>query len=320
MVQNTLNISVEDAPDPSHGPRVHFSTTQPDQSTLHVNGVRVARHSDCASVQEEIGPVNGVYTLRVRGRNLDVYCSFYKGVAFALLTSFTQPAGSDITSLLQADYEKYFRVSPIWIHGNSSSLPLSAGPANASNVVVQSQDWREFLVLGKRYWLRQRFFKGPQTAPTHEFDAMWKFTYNGYVLQDDGSGMADQSWVLTDRTVLTDSTTIAWNVGAETVRFWLPFTSAIPSSKSAFTACSSYAFDAFKCNAGDPNTRRFGSCGIVLQDSHDADTAGGWAPYIGNDTTRDIVYIHGAPYTATIYGQTNGLNGPITLQYWLAAA
>lgn len=300
--------------------------------TLAMNGVSVSRHASCAAVLDEFGPVDGVYSLRVRGERLDVFCGFHKGQAFTLLASFTQPHGVSVgDALSNSDYIAYFRDAPIWIQGHSMGLPLSQEPVNTTaRLVVQSHDWAKFLSLGHEYFLRQRFFKGSGNNKTLEHDVMWRFTYNGFLLQDEAANAPDavvhgqpsdfQAWVLSSRTVMKDTTGIDWHLPeGKVTRFWLPFSSSIQMDTPVYTACGGFLFNATGCGAhSSTSARRFGNAGIMGDADDGNDPAASWAPHLYKDTPGfDVVSVHQARKK---YGVSSAATGPITLQYWIAHA
>ena len=243
----------------------------------------------------------------------DVYCDLATdGGGWALLAKFSQAAA--FSSLPPETYAAYFGSAggELWIEGTAERAPATPVPAYdpLDPYRVESVDWREHLVPGHTYELRQRFFKNDGAAPADlAFDAKWTFTYNGYVTQDDALPESERAWKLTGRTVLSDDTGIAWDVDPDYQLFWLPFTSSV--SGNLYTGCGGYAFDAGGCARATAANRRYGDAGIMGHAADAADPAGAWAPHTNTTLAYDVVYVH----------QANGLYGltgaAMTLQYWV---
>ncbi len=230
-----------------------------------------------------------------------------------MLATFEQPAGQTVQNISQSFYDTYFGVASaasLWIKGNSEALPLSTDPMQDGQFHVKSHKWEDFLVSGRQYELRQRFYKGTGNAKTAVVDIAYTFTCSGYTTQDEAP-LADRGWVLTNRRVIADTTLIAWDTPVETVRFWLPFSRAV--SGTLYTGCSAYEFDASACNKNLDFTRRFGNAGIIGATPDGTDPGASWAPHTNADpnTPLDLVYVHQG---LSVYGATG--HG-MMLTYWI---
>ena len=76
-----------------------------------------------------------------------------------------------------------FKADPNWIKGAGvTGAPNGADPP-LDAFLAESVDWSALLVTGKQYKLRQNFYRHAERS--HEFDATFTFTYNGFVTQND---------------------------------------------------------------------------------------------------------------------------------------
>jgi hypothetical protein len=274
-------------------------------------------YASCLDARDSGETDSGRYTVDPDGAGpipeRSVYCDLATdGGGWALVAKFSQAAA--FSALPPEAYAAYFGGAggALWIEGNAERAPATPAPSYDAldPYRVESVDWREHLVAGHRYELRQRFFKGAGAAPADlAFDAKWTFTYNGYVTQDDALPTSERAWKLTGRTVLSDDTGIAWDVDPDYQLFWLPFTASV--SGDVYTGCGGYAFDAGGCARATAAYRRYGNAGITGHAADAKDPAGAWAPHTNTALTYDVVYVHQAD---GVYGSTGAA---MTLQYWL---
>ncbi|TNF28381.1 MAG: hypothetical protein EP329_17975 [Deltaproteobacteria bacterium] len=239
-----------------------------------------------------------------------VYCDMATDSGgWTLLAKFSQHQRIDALAL--ATYQAYFGPTggALWTTGNADARPTSPAPTY-DGYHLESVDWREHLVPGHTYELRQRFFKNDgAVAGDQTFDAVWTFTYNGFVTQDAATPESERAWHLSQRTVLTDDTGISWNPEPDYDLFWLPFSSNITGNM--YSGCGGYAFDTGGCSRTTATYRRYGNAGIIGKTADLKDPAGAWAPHFNAAQIYDIVYTHQAN---TVYGVTGA---PMTLQYWV---
>lgn len=244
---------------------------------------------------------NGEYTVR----DQTVYCENEdNGGGWLLLAKFSQH--QSIGLLPQATYNDYFsNTSGIWIEGNSMGLPLTPIPSY-DNYHVESHDWRTFLDVSKSYQFRQRLERqSGQVA-----DVYFTFTYNGHVLQNDApNDINNQSWVLTDRTVLFDNTSIVWDIQNETIRFWLPFLPGMTGN--ILTACDGYGYEPTGCDANTAINRRYGNAGIIGETTDSNDPASSWCPHTYGNPIYDIINVH---QSVSLFGESSGQ--PMVSTYW----
>ena len=245
----------------------------------------------------------------------DVYVEIDGTRVWKLLATFEQPVNKTVNHMSQKMYDEFFNDGAnIWIHGNSEGAPLSTTPLNDGEFHVKSHDWRALLCPGKSYRLRQQVFK---TANKRQiFDVSYTFTYNGVTMQDQvtdpSKHASDRAWVLTDRVVLKDTTSIAWdaNQGGVT-RFWLPFGGGVAGM--VYSACDAFSYENWSQKYKHVR-RRYGCCGIMGSRPNGHDGAFAWAP-LTDGSTFDIAFVHQA---SGVYGTSGGLTGPVLLAYWIA--
>ena len=272
-------------------------------------------YASCVDARDSGETASQIYTIDPDGAGplpeRDVYCDMVTdGGGWMLMAKFSQH--ESIATLSGADYDAYFGASggALWIEGHAMAAPTTPVPAYDAHH-VESVDWREHLVAGHPYELRQNFFKGAGTAA---FDVKYDFAYNGHVKQDAVTPFASgRAWPLTNRTVLSDATGISWNVQPPTY-FWLPFTSAALDGTPLYSGCAGYAFEATGCTAATATERRFGDAGIIDTAAISQDQAASWAPLTKAPSALaifDLVYVFQA--TAT-YGQTGA---QMALLYWI---
>ena len=232
------------------------------------------------------------------------------------MASFEQPAGQSNSALPQAMYNAYSLNVPLWIQGSAEARPLSPEPLVDGSFHIRSVSWDSVLMAGRNYQLRQRFFKGAGVSKTAIFDVAYTFTDQGFIMQDQGQATpGERAFVLTSRTVLTDTTGIAWNTPVEQVLFWLPFTTT--ATGNLYTACGSYLIEPTGCGAGGAGStaRRYGNAGIIGTTADGNDPAGSWAPHFNAAGTYDIVFVHQA---SNVYGQTGAPGTGIYLAYYIS--
>jgi|GEM_PF-1043040 len=271
-------------------------------------------YASCLDARDSGETASDVYTVDPDGTGpiaeQDVYCDMSTdGGGWTLMAKFSQ---NDLVSEVPlATYEAYFGANggELWIEGNAEARPSS--PASSyDDFHFESVDWREHLVPGRRYELRQRFFKNDGTvAADKTFDATWSFTYNGFVTQDAAAPDTERAWRLYDQNVLTNDAGITWYPEADFARFWLPLSSS--ATGTLYTACSGYLFDTAACNKADPNRRRYGNAGVIGSSADLKDPGASWAPHMNAVAAYDIVYVHQAN---GVYGTTGA---DMTLQYWI---
>lgn len=256
--------------------------------------------------------MSGIYTVDRDGAGgdsaIDVYCDMTTdGGGWTLMSKFTQDDG--ISDLSEARYNAMFR-NALWIQGASDGPPATPAPTYDGTDHIESIDWRDVLVDGEEYELRQHFYKNDGTASPADatFDAKWDFTYNGYVSQN-AAPEAERAWSLTNRTVLADDTGITWDTDDATSFFWLPFTD--PVSGSVYTGCGSYNFSTSGCAMSTASNRRFGNAGIIEPTTSSTDTAASWAPHTNVYANSDIVYVH---QSTGAYGSSGS---DMNLLYWV---
>ena len=245
----------------------------------------------------------------------DVYVEIDGARVWKLLATFEQPLNKTVNHVAQTLYDRYFNDGRnIWIHGNSEGVPLTTTPLNDGDFHVNSHDWRAFLCPGKSYRLRQQVFK---TANRRQmFDVSYTFTYKGATMQDQVTDPAkhatDRAWVLTDRVVHKDTTSIAWDAGEGGVtRFWLPFGEGV--SGMVYSASGAFSYEDWSQKYKHMR-RRYGCCGIIGSKANGPDGAIAWAPLM-DGSAYDIAFVHQA---SGVYGTSGGLTGPVVLAYWIA--
>lgn len=230
---------------------------------------------------------------------------------WALVSFFEQPRGTLPRQTMNSEWRRaYFLEPPIWIQGNSQGAPTGADAYDDGHFHIESLDWCPLLTQGVQYEIRQHISNGDAV-----FDVSYSFTYNGYVLADHGPDLESRAWPLFNRTVLRDTTGIAWDTESTTAptRFRLPATARI---RNPFWIAYNGGFvvphgDHEYTVEGCGQTSNCGTVGIISdEDSHDL--AASIAPDIsGGD---DFVYVYGA---TSIFGLANGAPGPIVARYWL---
>ena len=216
----------------------------------------------------------------------------------------------------QTMYNRYCLNLTQWIQGNAEARPLSPEPLVDGLFHIRSVSWDSVLMAGRNYQLRQRFFKGAAGSKTAVFDVLYSFTYQGFIVQDQGQATpGERAFVLTGRTVLTDTTGITWNTPVEQVLFWLPFSPS--ATGNLYTACGSFAIESSGCGAGGATSasRRYGNSGIIGTTADSNDPAASWAPHFNLGAPFDIVYVHQA---SNIYGLTGAPGAPIFLAYYIS--
>ena len=242
--------------------------------------------------------------------SLQLYCDFSTGggaYSWTMMTGLEQPGGSWMTAYPAASYTSYFNTAAtMWIlGGNSDGRPNSPDPAVTSAFRLWSLDWSSVLVPGRSYMLRQRFFRGSRPGGvmtrTLVFDVGYSFIYTGYLLQDQSSDLSLRAWTLTGRTVFADTTGILWDIPAETIRFWLPFTSNVNAAPGLYTGCNSFSSSTSGCTYANAAIRRMGSAGIIGAAANSNDPAASWAPFMDPTGNYDIVHVHQA---SGIYGNS----------------
>eukprot|EP00161_Ancyromonas_sigmoides_P021348 TRINITY_DN630_c0_g1_i21.p1 TRINITY_DN630_c0_g1~~TRINITY_DN630_c0_g1_i21.p1 ORF type:complete len:783 (-),score=189.58 TRINITY_DN630_c0_g1_i21:61-2322(-) len=237
---------------------------------------------------------------------------------WAIMASF---AATDSTSFLeQWRYDKHYRLA-LWIEGAGEGAPLRLDAeqlVDGQGLRVWSHDWREHLVPGRMYELRQRC---EQRGGTNIVDLAFDTVYPGHVKQTGGD--LGQSWRLWNRRVLTDQSDSVWGTGD--LRKWYfrtPFkeTDAPFTGGVVLTACSSYGFDSDHegcCDCSVADNRRYGEAGIVYDLPDSRDLAFSQLPSLTQDgSVRSIAVQQGlgsdysdiAPSTAVF---------STTCQYWM---
>eukprot|EP01013_Petalomonas_cantuscygni_P042615 TRINITY_DN7697_c0_g1_i1.p1 TRINITY_DN7697_c0_g1~~TRINITY_DN7697_c0_g1_i1.p1 ORF type:complete len:377 (-),score=35.42 TRINITY_DN7697_c0_g1_i1:261-1391(-) len=269
-----------------------------------------------------------------------VYCDFNSGSAgWALVSRFVfADYASDVSTALYLTR----CVAASWIKGSAddndydyssdTSNPASTDiPAPMTDALdtstdrIESHDWRDFLVTGQSYWLRQTFFNGTREVM---FDVAFKFTYNGVVLQNDVPNQPhNQAWTLTNRTVLNDTTGITWDVSNdETFLFWLPFRPGFVGA--VWSGCYGRSYTTSACFLKPVTVRRrYGSAGIIGAVKDANDPAAAWAPRFG-PFGEDVSESHASPvFIHQVNGTGNGFDefsssawGGVTLLYYLRPA
>jgi len=256
----------------------------------------------CLSIlTNDPGAADGVYSIDPDGVGpmsaVDVYCDMTTdGGGWMLMAKFSQHEG--VASIPSADYDDWYRQSPIWIEGGAEALPTDPAPQYDRHR-AESQDWAALLETDGTYELRQRAFKGDEIERRDEMDVSYVFTYPGTgAVADDIAPDSARAWLLSDRNVITDDTGVAWDTPAETVRFWLPFTENITGA--SYTGCGSYRFDTSMCSRA--SGRRDGNAGIIGSSADSRDPALSWAPHTSaHSANYDLAYVHQAP---SVYGTT----------------
>ena len=235
------------------------------------------------------------------------------GSEWVLAASFEQPRALSMANLTADMYEQYFTKSPIWIQGNAQGLPRGGPAYNDGSFHVESRDWRCLMYNGSAYQLRQEV----QADGAVLFDLQFDFVYNGHVLQDTGPTLAQRAWVLQNRTELVSDPHLSWSTSwqNETIRFWLPFTSAT-AGWSEDVYLGDFGFMVGRSpGCGEPG-HRCGNAGIIDESQDARDVGAAWAPHLHVHARpgHDIVYLHGNTDTL---GSTSGAAGPIVLRYWI---
>ena len=103
------------------------------------------------------------------------------------------------------------KADPNWIKGAGvAGEPTDADPP-LNAFLVQSVDWSKLLVSGKKYKLRQNFYRHKNKKSA--YDVAYTFTYGGYVTQNDAivaQASVAQAFMLSDKEVCQDTTGITW--------------------------------------------------------------------------------------------------------------
>ena len=230
-----------------------------------------------------------------------------------MAASFQQPQGKSMWDLSVANYNEFAREPPIWINGHAQGLPRNTTINDDGAFHIDSPDWAALMVAGLTYEIRQQiinFVSGAEKI----VDVAYTFTYNGFVTQNQSPELADRAWILTNRTVLQDTSGVAWDVKEETVRFWLPYTSGV-------TGFVYVAYEGFATTANlqcDDTGRGCGSAGIIGEAADGMDPAASWAPHFNTGNAFDIAFVHQLQNSFAALTQAKGVKtGPMTLHYWL---
>jgi len=271
-----------------------------------------AIYTSCLEALESGETTSGLYYIDPDGAGPDsmftAYCDLTTaGGGWMLMAKFTQHVPVDQVPL--ATYQAYFGATggDLWIEGEAMAVPTSPAYVDDAAFHFESVDWRQHLVTGGRYELRQEFFKA--TGADH-FDVRFRFTYNGHVTQGSAANEWQRAWQLLDRQVVTDTTGIDWDVDPSHALFWLPFKST--ATGTLYTACGGYTFAAGGCYSSDPAQRRFGNAGVMGLGFDSDDPAGSWGPHMNTTSPHDIVYVHQA--SNTVYGKTGA---KMALLFWV---
>lgn len=237
-------------------------------------------YASCKSSQGAL-PASGlrkVFSVLRGGNASDVYCdNATAGGGWMLAAKFT--ASQNMSLFPAGKYNNYF-FSDIWIKGSSDGPPSSPS-STYTDFRVESLDWSSYLKTGKNYRLRQTVKVFKNSSETTAFDVSYAFTYNGFTVQNDTTGLANRAWVLSARQLHQSNVTFAWDTPAtDVVRFWLP---TLPGySGNVVTGCSGYALGPELCYPTDAR-RRYGNAGIIGSDADLADPAIGWMPHMRSD-------------------------------------
>jgi len=281
-----------------------------------------AVYASCVAALSAGQTTSGLYWLDPDGdggtARAQYYCDMdpsHDGGGWMLATKLTQHVA--FAGLPAETYNAYFR-DALWIEGASDGAPATPEPAY-DGYHVESVDWSDHLVAGRRYRLRQTFFKGTWASPVQPFDVTYGFTYNGFVSQNAATPATERAWQLDSRRVLADGTGLdaapapVWDLSDPYQIFWLPFSYIAEGAENGglYTGCASYQFDPSGCNKSNVSQRRWGNAGIIglAQDGQDPTPA--WAPHGNAGPGYDVVYIHQA---TSVYGVTGQ---PMALLYWI---
>ena len=274
-------------------------------------GACIAYQSSCGTLRKAGQAASGLYTVDPDGVDgpgapRQVYCDMVTdGGGWTLMTKMTQ--NGTFSTLSQGDYDAWFK-DALWIKGSAQAVPTSPVPDYGGHK-VESVDWREHLDVGAPYDLRQTLFKDAGAAT---FDVSFRFSYNGYVAQNDVLEYDWQGvWPLFDRTVLADDTTgISWDTDNPHDLFWLPFSA--PGPYGAFTGCGDYEYSSSGCSRSTPELRRYGNAGVMSHssDGDNLSAAASWAPHARADGAYDLVYVYSGEAS---YGTSAGDLGFL---YW----
>eukprot|EP01119_Soliformovum_irregulare_P015144 TRINITY_DN4220_c0_g1_i4.p1 TRINITY_DN4220_c0_g1~~TRINITY_DN4220_c0_g1_i4.p1 ORF type:complete len:951 (+),score=148.89 TRINITY_DN4220_c0_g1_i4:227-3079(+) len=174
----------------------------------------------CSSLQPEAP--SGLYELNFGNGTSDttVWCEndVGEGKILALIAHFAQ---TNQTNATNQDYASLLSHPFTW---GTTEIPKDPNERSRGNVLIKSHDWRQFLVNGSNYLLRQEVIitNNIGTNTTCIFD--WSFTYPGYVDQTSASNYASQWWPLfVNYTSCPIGNWPTSTFAEEPIYFWPPF-------------------------------------------------------------------------------------------------
>eukprot|EP00033_Pygsuia_biforma_P001263 GCRY01001429.1.p1 GENE.GCRY01001429.1~~GCRY01001429.1.p1 ORF type:complete len:385 (+),score=42.32 GCRY01001429.1:123-1277(+) len=271
------------------------TSTVPSLSCLHLKNLVQSSSSGRYFIKD--GSSDGYF---------EVYCDMETdGGGWALLSKFDQNEGT--TSGISSEYYETYLENGGWIRGLLPDTPLSpSNEAGADDMFFASHDWAKFLQKGRKYQIRQRALNEAQNM---EFDFCFTFTYPGFLLQDDAPTPPERAWVLSNRTVLSDTTGQAW-ITSGSMYFWPPFTPSATDTGPVYSGCGSFEYSERGCGQEEERSRRNGCAGIITPNTS-SEAALPFMPHFYAGRPLDILFCHVIP---DVFGNSHQkLQGT----YWL---
>ena len=88
---------------------------------------------------------------------------------------FVEPSGKGMAKLPEDSYKTVFQADPGWIKGAGVTVEPDGTAPGFDKFVLQGVDWRKLLTSGKKYKLRQHFYRGAKMK--HQYDVSYVLTF-----------------------------------------------------------------------------------------------------------------------------------------------